>query len=86
MSDALQYERVIYVSHPFQDKLSNLRSVENIILGLKKYYPHYLFLSPIHAFSFEYSVTDYKSGLAKCLWLLDQCDECWVYGNWGHSP
>lgn len=83
--NCISYDKVIYISHPFQDKLSNLRDIENIILTFKKKYPTYLFLSPCHAFSFEYNEVDYEEGIKQCLWLLQQADECWIFGDWKNS-
>lgn len=80
-----EFEKIVYVSHPFQDKLSNLREIENIILSLKKQYPNYLFISPSHTFSFEYTYTDFETGMQYCYWLLRKCDECWVFGDWENS-
>ncbi len=79
------YEKVIYISHPFQGKQENLDSIQAIILDLLKQYPTYLFISPVHAFGFEYKELDYQRGLNECLWLMLKADEVWVYGDYENS-
>lgn len=32
-----------------------------------------------------YDVTEYQEGLNMCLWLLDKCDEMWVFGEYEDS-
>lgn len=76
------FEKKIYVSHPFQNKKENVDDIENIIKKLVIEYPNYLFLSPVHTFGFLYEAVSYEQGLNYCLDLLDDCDECWVYGNY----
>ena len=79
------YDNIIYISHPYGGIKLNEDRVAEIILKLQKQYPDYLFVSPIHAFSFEYTYDDYETGINKCLWLLDRCSEMWVYGDWENS-
>lgn len=83
--DCINYEKIIYVSHPYQGKVDNLRKIEDIILHLIKKYPSNLFLSPVHSFGFEYKQLDYQDGLNECLWLLRQADEMWVFGDYQTS-
>ena len=59
--------------------------VEDLIKKLVNEYPDYLFVSPIHSFSFLYNSVDYTTGLNMCLWLLKQCDEMWVFGDYQES-
>ena len=80
-----KFKKTIYISHPFQGKRENLEKVTKIIENLVKKFPDYLFLSPIHAFGHEYTLVDYETGINKCLSLLDQCDELWVYGDFMNS-
>lgn len=80
-----RYEKVIYISHPYGGKKENEEKVAKIINRLQKQYPTYLFISPIHAFSFQYHKVDYEVGIQKCLWLLYRCDEMWVFGDWENS-
>lgn len=80
-----EYEKIIYISHPYQGKKENLDDIEAIVLNLLKEYPQYLFLSPVHTFGFEYETLDYQKGLAECLWLLQKCDEAWIYGDYSSS-
>ena len=80
-----EFDRIIYVSHPFKDRLSNLRAIESIVLALRKEYPNYLFVSPSHTFSFEYTEMSHEEGLKYCFWMLSKCDECWVFGDWENS-
>lgn len=81
----MNYKNIIYVSHPFGGDADNIMAVTNLISMLHNEYPEYLFLSPIHAFGHMYDYTDYQEGLDMCLWLLDQCDEAWVFGNYESS-
>ena len=80
-----RYTRVIYISHPYGGKKENKDKIEKTILDLQKQYPDYLFISPVHAFSFLYDTVPYEEGLQMCLWLLHKCDEAWVIGNWRTS-
>ena len=81
----VNYDKVIYISHPYSGLKENEEKVAEIINQLTKEYPTYLFISPIHAFSYAYHAVDYQKGIDMCLWLLDRCDEMWVYGNWENS-
>ena len=83
--NGLLYEKVVYISHPYGGCKRNERKVQKIINKLQIQYPKYLFLSPIHAFSYAYTKTDYEQGLNMCLWLLSKADEMWVYGDWQNS-
>ena len=76
-----RFEKKIYISHAYGGKNKNLKKLTKIIKELVKKYPNYLFISPVHAFSFEYYIDDYDYGLSKCLALLDICDEIWVTGK-----
>lgn len=77
----IHYEKVVYISHPYGGRDSNKQDIENAILRLNKLYPTYLFLSPVNTFGFEYYECSYEDGIKKCLWLLDRCDEMWVFGD-----
>lgn len=79
------YESIVYISHPYSGKKENEEKVANIINNLSIQYPNYLFISPIHAFSYAYHTLDYQKGINQCLWLLEKCDEVWVYGDWQNS-
>ena len=81
----VNYDKVIYISHPYSGLKENEEKVANIINNLIKAYPNYLFISPIHSFSYAYHAVNYQIGINMCLWLLDRCDEMWVYGNWENS-
>ena len=50
----MKYQKVVYVSHPYGGKAENHEMVGELIRRLQKLYPNYLFVSPIHAFSFCY--------------------------------
>lgn len=82
---APHYEKVVYISHPFHGDCDNMKDIESIVLKLIKLYPTYLFISPVHAFGFEYNSIEYRQGLAECLWLLRKSDEMWVYGDYERS-
>lgn len=79
------YENIVYISHPYGAKKENEEKVANIINKLQEQYPTYLFLSPIHLFSYAYHEVDYQVGIDKCLWLLEKADEMWIYGDWQNS-
>lgn len=79
------YSKIIYISHPYSGKRSNLDDIERIVLSLMKELPDYLFLSACHSFGYQYQEMSYEDGLAECLWLLDRADEMWVYGDWKNS-
>lgn len=81
----VNYKNIVYVSHPYGGDKENRDKVENLIQQLQQMFPSYLFISPISAFSFLYDVTEYQEGLDMCLWLLDKCDEMWVFGGYEDS-
>lgn len=81
----VEYKTVVYISHPYSGKYENEVAVAEIITKLSKKYPGYLFVSPIHAFSFAYKNVDYDTGMKMCLWLLDRADEMWLFGDWEKS-
>ena len=74
----VRFDKKIYISHGFQGKQDNIRSIENKIKELRKEYPNYLFISPVHTFSYLYNDTEYIEGLEMCLFLMDSCDEVWM--------
>lgn len=80
-----KFKKIIYISHPYGGKENNKKEIEHIVNLLSALLPDYLFLSPVHAFGFQYDVLTYEDGLNKCLWLLDQSNEMWVYGNYWES-
>lgn len=80
-----RFKKLIYISHPYKGKKENYDAISRIIKELVTKYPDYLFLSPVHAFGSEYEYTDYYAGLEKCLYLLEMCDEMWVYGDYKTS-
>lgn len=79
------YKNIVYISHPYGNDEKNQLLVGELIKNLVEEYPDYLFVSPIHSFSFLYSCTTYQKGLDMCLWLLHQCDEVWVFGDYQNS-
>lgn len=79
------FTKTIYIAHPFSNKEENKREVESIIEQLQAKYPEYLFISPIHAFSFAYNKYCYEYGMNMCLALLSKCDEVWMFGDWENS-
>lgn len=54
------YESIVYISHPYNGNEYNERMIEEIIVGLYKKYPNYLFISPVHAFNFLYKEVPYN--------------------------
>lgn len=82
----MKYQTVVYISHPQGGKVENEKIVGDLINSLREKFPNHLFVSPIHAFSFAYhTVPEYQIGLDMCLWLLDKCDEMWVFGDYENS-
>lgn len=79
------FKSIVYISHPYNGLKDNEEKAANIIIKLQKQHPDYLFVSPIHSFSFAYDNVDYGTGLNMCLWLLEKCDEMWVFGDWSTS-
>lgn len=76
--------KTIYVAHPFRgDENANAEKVAQICRELHKDYPDYLFVSPIHAFSWFRD--DHDGALEHCLRMLARCDELWLFGDWRHS-
>lgn len=73
--------KVVYISHPFGGDTQNILDVERIVKELQKQYPNYIFISPLHFFGFMYNDVSYKVGLDMTIWLLDKCDEMWIYGK-----
>lgn len=85
--DKSAYKSIIYISHPYQGKYRNIKAIEKIIKSLRKEYPNYLFISPVHSFGWLYNETEYQEGLDMTLFLLETCaDEMWVFGeDWQKS-
>lgn len=84
--EQLEYQNVVFVAHKYDGKKQNMDEVERIICDLQARFPDHLFVSPIHTFGMLYDKTDYDVGEKMCLWLLNHCDQMWVFGdNWGTS-
>lgn len=79
------YINIVYISHPYGGSDENKREIEGIIRDLCDRYSDVLFISPVNAFEFLYDYIDYDDGLKACFWLLQQCDEMWVYGDYESS-
>ena len=79
------YKSIVYISHPYGGDSHNKQMIEEIIIGLQRKYPEYLFVSPVHTFCFLYDKVQYQQGIDMCLWLLENCDEMWVFGDWTSS-
>ena len=76
--------KTVYVAHPFRgDEIVNAGKVARICRQLHKDYPDYLFVSPIHAFSWFRD--DHEGALEYCLRMLARCDELWLFGDWEKS-
>ena len=76
--------KTVYVAHPFRgDEIGNAGKVARICRELHKDYPDYLFVSPIHAFSWFRE--DHEGALEHCLRMLAKCDELWLFGDWENS-
>ena len=77
--------KVVYVSHPYQNKPENKEDIERYIQLWTKVYKGTLFISPVHCFGFMYDKVGYDEGLDWCLHLLTMCDEMWVCGDYENS-
>lgn len=77
-NDRVYFIKKIYVSHKFGGDQENVKIVEDKIRKLREKYPRYLFISPIHTFSYLYHETSYEEGLRMCLDLMKCCDEVFV--------
>ena len=80
-----EYKKIVYLSHPYSNKISNKTKLEKFQKYLIRKYPGYLFLSPIHAFGHLYDDVTYEEGLNYCLFLLNISDEIWMLGDWTNS-
>lgn len=80
-----EYKNVVYISHPYSGIQANKDKITAIVKELQSEHPDWLIVSPVHAFSVFYKDVDYYKGLNMCLWLLERCDEMYVYGNWRNS-
>lgn len=76
-----QFEKTVYLSHKYGGDKNNLKEVEEIIKTQQKKHPNYMFISPLHMFSFLYNDMSYEDGLELCLYQLAECDEIWVSGE-----
>lgn len=76
-----QFGKTVYVSHKYGGDKNNLKEVEEIIKTQQKKHPNYMFISPLHMFSFLYNDMSYEDGLELCLYQLAECDEIWVTGE-----
>lgn len=76
-----KFEKTVYVSHKYGGDKNNLKEVEEIIKTQQKKHPNYMFISPLHMFSFLYNDMSYEDGLELCLYQLAECDEIWVTGE-----
>lgn len=85
INQIINYESVVYVTHPFGGDNQNKEKVSEIMRTLTEESHTHLFVSGITTFGYCYFDTDYQRGLDMCLWLLHQCDECWIYGDYENS-
>lgn len=76
---------VVYISHPFGNDPKNIEKVQEVVKKMVHRYPDCMFISPLNAFSMLYEEISYQKGLDMCLWLLDRCDEMWVFGDYKNS-
>lgn len=79
------FKKRVYVAHEYKGLEKNLDRVTYIISSLVKTYPDYVFLSPIHAFSYAYHLVEYQNGLDFCFALLDSADEMWVFDDFSST-
>ena len=78
-------EKIVYICHQFGGKRENFEKVTRLARKLSEENPKICFLSPIHALSYL-TYNEYPDEeLNKCLFLLDMCDEMWVFGEDSNS-
>lgn len=78
-------DKVIYISHPFNNDDKNIDKVKEIILSLAEKMPHHTFISPLTMFGFLKNTITYEESIKKCFDVLKTCDEMWVFGNYKQS-
>ena len=77
--------KIVYVAHPFtNDPVGNIAKIEKIMKYLTLNYPDICFVSPLHNFSYDKDAKE-ADILPKCLNLLSQCAELWVFGDYAKS-
>jgi len=76
---------IIYVAHPFSnDPAGNMAKIDKIMKELTAKNPNDCFISPLHNFSYDQEAKE-ADILPKCLNLLSQCAELWVFGDYAKS-
>ncbi len=83
--DKNKENKIIYVSHPYGGNEENKNNIEKVVISMRKRFPKYTFVSPVHCFGYLYNDTNYEEGLDMCLKLMDICDEVWVFGDYKES-
>ena len=79
------FDKIIYVSHIFQNEEKNVERTKEIMKQLIKAHPGNLFISPILSFGCLYETVSYMTGMDMCFWLLERCDEMWVIEDYKNS-
>lgn len=79
------YKNIVYICHPYGGLLENEAEVKELLDMLTMEYPKWLFVSGVNSFGYAYFDTDFDRSMDMCYWLLDKCDEMWVYGDWESS-
>lgn len=75
---------IVYVAHPLRgNEEENRQLISEVLRELDKDFPEWLFLSPIHTFS--WLGEDHDRALTLCRRLIAQADELWLFGDWRHS-
>lgn len=80
-----EFENVVYICHPYGGLNKNKNKVRDLMNTLVIQYPNFLFVSGVNSFDHAYFDVDHQKGMEMCYWLLDKCDEMWVYGDWEKS-
>lgn len=73
-----KFTKKIYISHGYGGLEENKRDIEEKVKKLVKEYPNYVFISPVHTFSYLYDVYPYDTGIDICIELLKMCNEMWI--------
>lgn len=79
-------KKLVYVAHPLRgDVPGNMQRIEEIMKELSEEHRDCNFFSPLHGYAFHDPDGDQALVMARCLDMLDRCDEIWIFGDWTHS-
>ena len=74
-------EKLVYICHQYGGLEGNYDKITKLVRELTEEYPECCFLSPVHALSYLDYNENRCAEIEKCIFLLDMCDEMWVFGE-----